>query len=411
MNWPLVKFGEAPLDIIDGDRGKKYPKQNEFHEEGFCLFLNTGNVTNDGFNFATVQFITEEKNNLLRKGKLSRNDIVMTTRGTIGNVVFFHKNVPYDHIRINSGMVIFRVNEEILTAPFLYHFLRSETFKKTVNLLRSGAAQPQLPIRDIKKIDIPLPPVSEQHKIADFLSKYDNLIENNRRRIQLLEESARLLYREWFVHLRFPGYEQTKITEGLPEGWERKTIDEVADTIGGGTPSTKVSQYWEDGNITWFVPKDLTNNNCVVLLDSGKKISEVGLKKSSAKMLPPETILMSSRASIGYFGIHEHECCTNQGFISIIPKLERFKMYLLHNLMNRVDEIIGLAGGTTYKEINKSTFRSIPVVVPHKQLLEEFKGFAYNILKQTRILMKQNQKLAEARDLLLPRLMNGEIAL
>lgn len=114
MKWPLVKFADAPLDIIDGDRGKNYPKQNEFHHEGFCLFLNTGNVTSNGFDFNSCQFITEDKDNVLRKGKLARNDIVMTTRGTIGNVAYFHNGVEFEHIRLNSGMVILRVDQDEL---------------------------------------------------------------------------------------------------------------------------------------------------------------------------------------------------------------------------------------------------------------------------------------------------------
>lgn len=119
---------------------------------------------------------------------------------------------------------------------------------------------------------------------------------------------------------------------------------------------------------------------------------------------------MSSRASIGYFGLFEGECCTNQGFISIIPKHLETRMYLLHNLMSRKDEIIGLAGGTTYKEINKTTFRGMDIRVPPNHLLEEFEALAYDTVKQVRVLKKQIHALERARDLLLPKLMNGEIA-
>ena len=249
----------------------------------------------------------------------------------------------------------------------------------------------------------------EQDRIASILSAYDDLIENNRRRIRLLEESTRLLYREWFVHLRFPGHEDVKIIDGVPEGWEKKKIAEVTDTYGGGTPSTKVSEYWIGGNITWFIPKDLTNNDCLVLLDSEKKITGEGLKKSSAKMLPPETILMTSRASIGYFGLYDGAACTNQGFISSVPRKDFLKLYLLHNLMGRKEEILSRAGGATYKEINKTTFRNMSLVIPPDHLLKQFDSFAYDVVKQARILKKQEAALKQARDLLLPRLMNGEI--
>ena len=206
MNSPtLTSFEDAPFEIIDGDRGKNYPKQNEFSDDGHCLFLSAANVTRSGFEFSERQFITEQKDAILRKGKLQREDIVLTTRGTIGNAAHFHASVPYEHLRINSGMVILRCNVERISPTYLYHFLRSPSFHGQVNSLRSGVAQPQLPIRDMKRIKLLLPPLPAQQRIASILSAYDDLIENNRRRIQLLEQSARLLYKEWFVRLRFPG--------------------------------------------------------------------------------------------------------------------------------------------------------------------------------------------------------------
>jgi type I restriction enzyme S subunit len=160
----------------------------------------------------------------------------------------------------------------------------------------------------------------------------------------------------------------------------------------------------------WIIPTDITRNNCLVLLDSEKKITEEGLKHSSTKLLPPETILMTSRASIGFFGLIDMEVCTNQGFISIIPKKKNLRMYLLHNLISRRDEIELRASGSTYKEINKTTFRERGIVIPDVVLLDLFYQFSYDTIKQTRILKKQILKLKHTRDLLLPRLMNGEIA-
>lgn len=179
-DWPKKPLSCAPLQIIDGDRGKEYPKQSDFQPSGHCLFLNTGNVRRDGFDFSECQFISEEKDQRLRKGKLARYDVVMTTRGTIGNTGFFDESVPYEHVRINSGMIILRANPEGLLPSFLYHFVRSPHFEAQTNSLRTGAAQPQLPIRDIKHIELPLPDIPAQEKIAGALSAYDSLIENNR---------------------------------------------------------------------------------------------------------------------------------------------------------------------------------------------------------------------------------------
>ncbi|MGH7962208.1 MAG: restriction endonuclease subunit S, partial [Candidatus Binatia bacterium] len=227
--WKSVTFADAPIQIIDGDRGKNYPKQTDFADVGFCVFLNTGNVTDSGFNLANVQFISEAKDDELRKGKLTRGDVVMTTRGTIGNVAYYNENIPFDHARINSGMVIFRCDQNQFLPLFLYHYLQSPSFHDQVNSLQSGVAQPQLPIRDIRRIELPLPSLVEQSGVTELIAAYDSLIENNLRRMALLEESARLLYREWFVRLRFPGYEHTRIVNGVPEGWEKKKLPAVAD--------------------------------------------------------------------------------------------------------------------------------------------------------------------------------------
>jgi len=219
MKWKLQKIGEI-ADIIDGDRGKNYPKQNEFRDKGYCLFLNTGNVTRQGFNFYNNLFITEEKDKILRKGKLMRGDIVFTSRGTIGNTAYYSDKIPYDNVRINSGMVILRAIQGKVEQRYLYQLLKSDYQRVRMQSYITGSAQPQLPIKNFSQIEIPIPPLPTQRRIADILSAYDDLIENNQKQIKLLEEAAMRLYKEWFVKLRFPGHEKTKIEDGVPEGWK-----------------------------------------------------------------------------------------------------------------------------------------------------------------------------------------------
>ena len=158
------------FDIIDGDRGKNYPKSDELFDEEYCLFLNTKNVTKNGFSFNIKQFITEKKDKLLRKGKLERHDIVLTTRGTVGNVAYYDESINYDHLRINSGMVILRAKKTELNRQFILHVLKDDNYYKR---LISGSAQPQLPITKIKKILLPLPPLSLQNEFADFVAQVD----------------------------------------------------------------------------------------------------------------------------------------------------------------------------------------------------------------------------------------------
>ena len=168
--WIEKKLGDAELlQIIDGDRGKNYPKESDFLVEGHCLFLNTKNVRPNGFNFDTTIFITQEKDDILRKGKLKRRDVILTTRGTIGNIAIYDDSVEFDHIRINSGMLIFRPNESIIRSEYLFEVLRSSIVKSQIEKFTSGAAQPQLPIKTLVNFTLPVPTLEDQSQIVSSL--------------------------------------------------------------------------------------------------------------------------------------------------------------------------------------------------------------------------------------------------
>ena len=166
--WQFLKIKDYPIKIIDGDRGSNYPTKEEFSEEGFCLFLNTGNVTLNGFEFSNLSFVTKQKHEKLRKGHLVRNDIVLTTRGTIGNCALYNSNVPYDVVRINSGMLILRPETDKLDAHFFYQLIKSSVFQQQAELFSYGAAQPQLPIGTLNFIRLPLPPLPTQKRLRWF---------------------------------------------------------------------------------------------------------------------------------------------------------------------------------------------------------------------------------------------------
>ena len=257
-----------------------------------------------------------------------------------------------------------------------------------------GSAQTNLNAGLVKEFEIPDFGLPTQKRIADILSAYDDLIENNRRRIALLEETARKVYRKRF------GGEKADGT--------MMDIAEVCDTIGGGTPNTSISEYWEGGTIPWVVPTDVTRNTSLILLDTERKITQKGLESSSSRMLPAQSILMTSRASVGYFAIANFPVCTNQGFISIVPHEENMRYYLLHNLMERVEEIRSNAKGSTFPEISKTRFRSLKIKVPSQDALNDFQMIVEPIYEQVQTLAGAMRKLVESRDMLLPKLMSGE---
>ena len=177
--WSIELLSSTDIKIIDGDRGINYPKKDEFQNSGYCLFLSTKNIINDTFNFRESIFITKEKDSLLRKGKLQKYDVILTTRGTVGNVGFFNDSVPYQNIRINSGMLIFRAGNSF-DPQFLYFLMKSPLMKKTYSDLGSGSAQPQLPISSLKNLQIAVPTIKEQQQIASKLQLLDDKYNNEK---------------------------------------------------------------------------------------------------------------------------------------------------------------------------------------------------------------------------------------
>lgn len=303
--------------------------------------------------------------------------------------------------------IIESANEEELNIRYLCYALNQQL--RLLKTMSSGSTTKFLTVRMLDNLDIPLPSINIQTEIVNILSAYDDLIENNQKQIKLLEEAAQRIYKEWFVDLRFPGYENTKIVDGVPEEWRVASIADICDTVGGGTPSTKIQSYYEKGDILWVTPTDITRNFSLALLDTEKKITPEGLKNSSAKMLPAETILMTSRASVGFFGMCKYEVCTNKGFISCIPKRENLQMYLLFNLKSRVEEIRQKAGGSTYLEISKTVFRELKIILPKDEVLAEYQKNVHDIFDEIYCRTEMIKSLVDMRNRLLPKLMSGEV--
>ncbi|HRF06577.1 restriction endonuclease subunit S, partial [Accumulibacter sp.] len=251
-----------------------------------------------------------------------------------------------------SSIIRVRLSHAVADPLFYFYYFRSPVGRARIRSIVGGATVKGIRGSDLQRIEVDQPPLDIQERIASRLRHFDDLIEANRRRIALLEESAQLLYREWFVNLRFRGYELLRLVDGLPEKWRVTTYGDIVDAIGGATPSTKRLDYW-NGDVVWLTPTDVTRNDCLYLSDSARRITETGYESCSTKLLPPGTIFMTSRASIGYFALLDQPACTNQGFIAVVPKLRNCRNYLLFNLMNRVDEFNAKATGSTFKELSR----------------------------------------------------------
>ena len=398
--WKIITAEEFCDSVRDGTHDTPKPTENGYK-------LVTGKHLKNGVIDDTDAYYISESdyNKINERSKVDQWDVLMSMIGTVGEVAVV-KNRPCYAIK---NVALFKCAGSELKGRWLAYYLNSPKAKGFFNGNQKGSSQQFLSLKQLRNLPILVTEEPYMKYVVDILSRYDSLIENYQRQIKLLEEAAQRLYKEWFVDLRFPGYENTKIVDGVPEGWVKRKMEEVCETVGGGTPSTKVDSYYEGGTINWVTPTDITKNNSLCLLSTEKKITKEGLDHSSAKMLPKEAILMTSRASVGYFGICDFEVCTNQGFISCVPFEGDFQMYLLYNLMNRVDEIRGKAGGSTYLEINKSVFRNFDIIYPSKIILSLFQDKTHRLLERTKTIAQQIRLLSEARDRLLPKLMSGEI--
>jgi type I restriction enzyme, S subunit len=404
-HWDVKELRNVNIEIIDGDRGVNYPKQSEFLSEGHCLFLNTGNIKKDTFVLDYCNFVSEARDNLLRQGKLRRKDIVLTTRGTVGSVAYYSSAIPYEHIRINSGMVILRCGDGLNT-HFIYQLLKSPTVKEQYRLFSSGSAQPQLPIKDLKKVPLVIPPLPVQQKIAAILTVYDDLVENNSKRISLLEKSAEEIYREWFVRMRFPGWQQVKFEKGIPEEWETGAFTDFIDVMSGGTPKTEVPQYWGD-EIPWFTPRDLKDS--LFIFDTERKITEDGLRHCASKLYPPNTIFITARGTVGNCVMNAVPMAMSQTSYALLGKNNLPQYFIYYLTLNMVTSLRQQATGAVFDTIVVDTFRKQKVVLPSKPILDQFIGVVSPLLEQLKLLQQQNEKLKKSRDLLLPRLISGKL--
>ena len=225
-DWEIDYFDNL-VNIIDGDRGKNYPKIDEFNNIGYCIFLNANNVTKNGFKFNKIQFITKEKDKLLKKGKLQRLDIILTTRGTIGNFAIYLDDITFNHMRINSGMVILRKKSKKINIKYLYAFSKSESLTTYIKNIAFGNAQQQLTVAVIKKCPLYYPSLEEQQKIADCLSSLDGLISAQSEKIKALKAHKKGLMQRLFPaegkrvpKLRFPEFAEAG-------DWEIKPLSEI----------------------------------------------------------------------------------------------------------------------------------------------------------------------------------------
>lgn len=342
---------------------------------------------------SSFEFVDDETQKTISRYIVNEGDIVLSIVGTIGLVAVIGKSLNEANLTENCVKL---TSLSGVDRDFLYYFLKSSYGQQEITRGTVGAVQAKLPIKNIQDITIPLPDELTQRKIAAVLSSLDAKIETNKKINDNLEQQAQSYFQELFV-------------DNADPEWAIGTISDLGTVVGGSTPSKAKPEYYTESGIAWITPKDLSINKSKFVSHGENDITELGLKNSSAAIMPEGTVLFSSRAPIGYIAIAAGEVTTNQGFKSVVPKPEIGTPFVYFFLKNTLPVIEGMASGSTFKEVSGSTMKNVPAVIPDAETLAKFSDFCAPIFAQQRILEEQNQSLATLRDNLLPKLMSGEI--
>lgn len=330
-----------------------------------------------------------------------KESILLPRKGTLNNIQF--ARTPFWTVDTCYYTV---VNTDRVVPYFLYRNLR----QFDIEALNTGSAVPSMTFDKYYTIEINLPDLPTQKRIASILSAYDDLIEVNRKQIKLLEEAAERLYREWFIDLRFPGHETATFNaDGLPEGWRKENIGNSFDLYLGGTPSRDNSNFWDNGTIPWINSGAVNKSR---IIEGNELITELALEKSATKLLPRHcTLVAITGATLGQVSYNEIETCANQSVVAIKEKSNVYDEYMFHFVKHNIEGIINKANGSAQQHINKGILEEYMIILPDVKIIKEYHNRAKLFDQGIFNLMLQSKQAAEARDLLLPRLMNGEIQL
>ena len=345
-------------------------------------------------------FIDESRYDEIKNkhGAPKQGDLLLTSVGTLG--------VPYvvqdEHFYFKDGNLTWFRNFRHTSSQFVYYWLLSPFGKRQIDSKSIGSTQKALTIDALLGFEIDLPPLDEQCAIANTLSSLDNKIANNRAINHHLEQMAQAIFKSWFVDFEPWG-------GVMPDDWREGTLSDLGDVVGGSTPSKAKPEYYTECGIAWITPKDLSINKNKFIARGADDITELGLRNSSARLMPKGTVLFSSRAPIGYIAIASGEVCTNQGFKSVIPKRNVSTAFVYYFLKENLEIIEGMASGSTFKEVSGAVMKVIPAVIPDDNTLCRFQADCAPIFDKQALLEGENANLAALRDALLPRLMSGEI--
>ncbi len=420
--WKTVELGEV-CEIFDGPHAT--PKETK---DG-PIFLGISNLVSGRIDLSNTRHLSEtDFKTWTRRVTPQPGDLVFAYETRLGEAALIR-----DGLRCCLGrrMGLLRFDISLVDPEFMLYAYLSPAFQHTIQARTIyGSTVNRIALTEMPHFPILIPPLDEQRAIANILGSLDDKIEANRRMNETFEATSRAIFKSWFVdfdpvHARasgeqpigmdaetaalFPDHFEPSELGDIPAGWQVGEIGKEIEAVGGSTPSTKNPDYWEGGTINWTTPKDLSGLQAPVLLKTARHITEEGLAQISSGLLPRGTLLMSSRAPVGYLAIAETPVAINQGYIAMKCNKTLPNYYLLFWCQFNMTTIRGQANGTTFQEISKRNFRPLQVLVPSDAVMDAFVYFVEPLYQAIVDNLKQIQTLAEMRDSLLPKLISGQI--
>ncbi len=404
-DWKSFTLKEVSTKIGSGSTPKG--GKEAYHQSGTTL-VRSMNVYDFVFEYKDLAFINDVQAKKLNGVTIVKEDILLNITGaSVGRCTIIPENLL--PARVNQHVSIIRCDKAKADSKFLLYCINSTSYKDALmSIADSGATREALTKEDIEKFKVLLPPLPIQQHIASILSAYDDLIEVNNQRIKLLEETARELYKEWFVRMHFPDFNISKIEMGIPEGWCVKALCEFGKIVTGKTPPTKVKEYY-GGDIPFIKTPDLHKNQFI--FETEEYLTDKGNNQQKNSTLPKGSICVSCIGTAGIVGITaSHKSQSNQQINTLIPTDKKYVEYLFYAISN-LKETIELFGntGATMTNLSKGKFEKLLIVNAVRELVYKYSDFVKPMFDQIQVLQQQNTQLREIRDRLLPRLISGKL--
>ena len=397
MKWETVKLG----DVVDTCLGKMLDQEK--NRGTYQKYLANVNVRWGGFDLESLPEMRFEDDEEERYG-LRYGDLIICEGGEPGRCAIWKDQIP--NMKIQKALHRVRVYD-CLDYRYLYYWFLLAGKQGALEQYFTGSTIKHMPGQKLKEVVIDKPPLETQRHIADILSAYDGLIENNQKQIKLHEEAAQRLYKEWFVDLHFPGYENVSVADGVPKGWKTKKISETGRVVTGKTPSTENQSYY-GGDVPFVKIPDMYNRVYPITTEISLTVEGANTQKS--KYIPKDSIMVSCIATVGIVNISVEPCQTNQQINSIILN-DSADLYYVFFAMKRLKALLDGVGsnGATMTNVNKTKFENLEILYPADWLRRKYFDFCKPVFDAIYTLSIENVKLSLARDRLLPKLMSGEL--